>query len=293
VTNEVTGDEPENEEPESEEPESSEKYEERSVDRLIFFSDAVTAIAITLLALDLPAPNGATVSAFWASFRQNDGLYLAFLVSFVTIAASWSDHHDAFKHIKRGDPRLRYLNMIWLLMIILVPFATKLLTGNGQDDLTVHAFRWGFLRAGAGTDLGRVVRDGAAHGLASPGRLRKRGQGPQRLGLADLRAHARLRAVDPGLLRHYLRVGALDRRAGAGDPATPAVAPTRGGAGLVTRPERESSSVGWPWNHAYVQSGGSGACDLDLNLGDADGRADRRPARPQRQAGGDVRRRRA
>ena len=139
MTNEVTGDEPEHEEPES-----SEKYEERSADRLIFFSDAVTAIAITLLALDLPAPNGATVSAFWASFRQNDGTYLAFLVSFVTIAASWSDHHDAFKHIKRGDPRLRFLNMIWLLMIILVPFATKLLTGNGHDDLTVHAFRWGF-----------------------------------------------------------------------------------------------------------------------------------------------------
>ena len=139
MTNEVSPDEPEHEEPER-----FEKYEERSVERLVFFSDAVTAIAITLLALELPVPNGATVSAFWSSIRQNDGIYLAFLVSFVTIAASWSDHHDAFKHIRRGDPRLRNLNMIWLLMIILVPFATKLLTGDGHDNLTVHAFRWGF-----------------------------------------------------------------------------------------------------------------------------------------------------
>ena len=131
-------------EPEREEPERFEKYEERSVERLIFFSDAVTAIAITLLALDLPAPSGATVSAFWSSVRHNDGIYLAFLVSFVTIASSWSDHHDAFKHIRRADPRLRTLNMTWLLLIIIVPSATKLLTGNGHDELTVHAFRWGF-----------------------------------------------------------------------------------------------------------------------------------------------------
>jgi uncharacterized membrane protein len=172
VTNEVTGDEREHEEPEHEESESSEKYEERSVDRLIFFSDAVTAIAITLLALDLPAPNGATVSAFWASFRHNDGIYLAFLVSFVTIAGSWSDHHDAFKHIKRGDPRLRYVNMIWLLMIILVPFATKLLTGNGPDDLTVHAFRWGFyalVQVLTSAALFVMVRHIVSHHLEDPG----------------------------------------------------------------------------------------------------------------------------
>lgn len=122
----------------------AEKYETRAVERLIFFSDAVTAIAITLLAIDLPVPAGATAAAFWTSVRANDVVYLAFLVSFVTIAATWTSHHDAFRHVRRFDPRLRTLNMIWLLMIILVPFATKLLTGNGHDSLTVHAFRWGF-----------------------------------------------------------------------------------------------------------------------------------------------------
>ena len=153
MTSDATGGEhPPGEQPPGEQPPAApaaresadEKYESRAVERLIFFSDAVTAIAITLLAIDLPVPSGATTAAFWASVRQNDGVYLAFLVSFVTIAASWSSHHDAFRHLRRFDPRLRTMDMIWLLMIILVPFATKLLTGNGHDSPTVHALRWGF-----------------------------------------------------------------------------------------------------------------------------------------------------
>jgi uncharacterized membrane protein len=125
-------------------PHDEPEYERRSVERLVFFSDAVVAIAITLLAIDLPAPSGATAGAFWASARANDGVYLAFLVSFLSIAAAWSHHHDAFKYARRADSWLRNATMIWLLMIILIPFATKLLTGYGHDALTVHALRWGF-----------------------------------------------------------------------------------------------------------------------------------------------------
>jgi uncharacterized membrane protein len=173
VTDEVTSGKPEHKEPER-----FEKYEERSVERLIFFSDAVTAIAITLLALDLPAPGGATVSAFESSVRQHDLDYLAFLVSFITIAASWSDHHDAFKHIRRADAGLRNLNMFWLLTIIIVPSATKLLTGNGHDSLTVHAFRWGFyalVQVLTSAALFAMVRHMIAHHLQEPGTERQDG----------------------------------------------------------------------------------------------------------------------
>lgn len=64
--------------------------EERATDRLIFFTDAVVAIAITLLALELPVPSGRNVSEFWRSVREHHDEYLAFLISFFVISASWS-----------------------------------------------------------------------------------------------------------------------------------------------------------------------------------------------------------
>ncbi len=115
----------------------------RAADRLVFFSDAVAAIAITLLALDLPVPEGGSVSKFWASVQHNDGHYAAFLISFVVIAAAWSDHHDLFRYVRRTDSRLRMLDSVWLLTIILNPFATKLLLVSGQT-LDTDALRFGF-----------------------------------------------------------------------------------------------------------------------------------------------------
>jgi uncharacterized membrane protein len=118
--------------------------ESRARDRLTLFSDAVVAIAITLLAIDLPLPEGNTVTEFWASVRHNDAHYAAFLISFFAIAAAWRDHHDIFRYVTRVDSRLRMLNTFWLLMIVLNPFATKLLTAPGHPDLDTHALRFGF-----------------------------------------------------------------------------------------------------------------------------------------------------
>ena len=56
-------------------------YGARAADRLTLFSDAVVAIAITLLAIDLPVPEGPTVSVFLSSVRHNGDHYAAFLVS--------------------------------------------------------------------------------------------------------------------------------------------------------------------------------------------------------------------
>lgn len=132
------------------------EYESRGVERLTLFSDAVVAIAITLLAIDLPVPEGTTVSAFWASVQRNDGHYAAFLISFYVIAGAWSAHHDVFRYVRRTDARLRALNMTWLLTIVLNPFATRLLITSGPNpDFGVHALRFGFYA------LLQVVESGA------------------------------------------------------------------------------------------------------------------------------------
>jgi uncharacterized membrane protein len=138
-------------------------------------SDAVVAIAITLLAIDLPVPTGDTVSEFWSSVRHNPGHYAAFLISFLVIAAAWSHHHDIFRYARRMDSRLRTLIAAWLFMIILNPFATKLLTSQGNKNLDVHALRFGFyslLQALASVVLLAMLRHMVSHdqapGIAEP-----------------------------------------------------------------------------------------------------------------------------
>jgi uncharacterized membrane protein len=125
-------------------PSDEQRFESRATDRLMTFSDAVVAIAITLLALDLPVPTGNTMFGFWSSLRHDDGRYVSFLISFGVIAAAWSHHHEVFRYVDRIDSRLRTFDLFWLLLIVLIPFATKLLTVKGSGALGPHALRFGF-----------------------------------------------------------------------------------------------------------------------------------------------------
>ncbi|HEX4345016.1 MAG TPA: TMEM175 family protein [Solirubrobacteraceae bacterium] len=118
--------------------------ESGDADRLIAFADAVVAIAITLLALELPVPEGKTAHELLTSARHHQGDYLAFLVSFLVIAAMWARHHHVMRYAERSDDRLRSLNMVWLLAIVLNPFATDLIAVDAHDTAAAHALRFGF-----------------------------------------------------------------------------------------------------------------------------------------------------
>jgi len=125
---------------ESEQPEQAEETL-FSVERLTFFSDAVVAIAMTLLALELPVPGADArlpVSNHQllqdvVSYPARD-TYLAFLISFVVIARSWTGHHQLFGYVRTLAPGLMRWNLLWLLMIVITPFATKVLTRNGAFE---------------------------------------------------------------------------------------------------------------------------------------------------------------
>jgi uncharacterized membrane protein len=99
--------------------------------RLIFFSDAVVAIAITLLALNLRAPSGSSNAAVWRSLTSHGTDYLAFLISFTVIATYWRAHHRLFRYLAKLDRAIILLDMGWLLMIVIEPFATRVLSGAG------------------------------------------------------------------------------------------------------------------------------------------------------------------
>jgi uncharacterized membrane protein len=102
-----------------------------SADRLTFFGDAVVAIALTLLALELPVPEGSTNSELWHSATSHRESYLVFMISFVVIAAHWRSHHRVFRYVTATNSRLTALTMYWLLMLVITPFATDVIGGHG------------------------------------------------------------------------------------------------------------------------------------------------------------------
>src|SRR5512137_1560994 len=95
-------------------------YSDRSgLERIFLFTDAVMAIAITLLVLDLrvpegPAGLGRALIALWPS-------YLSYLLSFVIIGNYWLSHHRLFRAIGRYDDRLVWLSLLFLFFIALLP----------------------------------------------------------------------------------------------------------------------------------------------------------------------------
>jgi uncharacterized membrane protein len=109
---------------------------EFTAERLIFFSDAVVAIAITLLAFELPLPlpnatNATTDAQLLDALPGKGTAYLAFLIGFVVIGSHWRAHHRLFRSVTRLDPVVTTLNMVWLFLIVIQPVATRVLAGNG------------------------------------------------------------------------------------------------------------------------------------------------------------------
>jgi uncharacterized membrane protein len=113
---------------------------ERDPARLVFFSDAVFAIAVTLLVLEIRPPEDTRhllhgLAALWPS-------YLAYAISFLLIGQVWANHHVMFDHIRSADRTVLFLNTLLLMDIAFLPFAASVLsaafrTGHGQRTAVV------------------------------------------------------------------------------------------------------------------------------------------------------------
>jgi uncharacterized membrane protein len=107
--------------------------------RVVAFSDGVIAIAITLLvlALDVPdVPNGDLAEALGEQWRQ----YLAFVLSFALIGRFWIVHHRAFTLLERFDGTLMVLNLCFLALIVVMPFATTLVSDYEDDPVCIVVY---------------------------------------------------------------------------------------------------------------------------------------------------------
>jgi uncharacterized membrane protein len=114
--------------------------------RLEAFSDGVIAVAITLLVLDIkiPPPPNANLGHALAQQWPN---YLAYVTSFLTIGIIWVNHHRMIERLRVPDHTVLVLNLLLLLTICLLPFATSLVAS--------------YLRESAGEHLAAAVYSGA------------------------------------------------------------------------------------------------------------------------------------
>ena len=106
--------------------------------RLEAFSDAVFAIALTLLIIDIKVPEVEGVHSkkeLWNAFAHGWPSWLAFFISFLTILISWVAHNHAFKLIGKSSNKLIYANALLLLSIITLPFFTNVLAAYIKTEL--------------------------------------------------------------------------------------------------------------------------------------------------------------
>lgn len=103
----------------------------RGFDRVVNFSDAVVAIAITILVLPLvdEASNigHADVDPFLVGVVPQ---LTVFILSFAVIANYWFHHHNLFDQLKQVDRKLMLLNTMWLFGIVFIPFPTALIVDS-------------------------------------------------------------------------------------------------------------------------------------------------------------------
>ncbi len=100
------------------------------LERIVFFSDAVMAIVSTILVIELALPELSGVDlanelpTILISLLPK---FLSYALSFMIIGSFWVRHHRIFSYIRKYDYRLIWLNIIFLLFLALIPFATGVL----------------------------------------------------------------------------------------------------------------------------------------------------------------------
>ncbi|MET1007361.1 MAG: TMEM175 family protein [Propionibacteriaceae bacterium] len=113
--------------------------QQRGLDRIVNLSDAVVAIAATLLVLplvdsaqELLGQSGREVLA------ENTNNLLAFVLSFAVICRLWLVHHELYRGVIGFNHALIWANFLWVLCIAFLPFPTELISA-GIHDTTNNA----------------------------------------------------------------------------------------------------------------------------------------------------------
>ena len=135
--------------------------------RLVAFSDAVFAITVTLLVLEIRPPADYTnllhgLAALWPS-------YLAYALTFLFIGQVWANHHVMFDHIRAADRVILLLNTLLLMIAAFLPFTTSVLAGalRSGHGLRVAVFFYGIAFDATALTFNAVWQYAGRHRLLS------------------------------------------------------------------------------------------------------------------------------
>jgi uncharacterized membrane protein len=106
--------------------------------RLEAFSDGVLAVAITLLVLDITVPKPSSRYTLAHELAMNWPHYAAYATSFITIGIIWINHHLMVNRLQRANHTVLVLNLLLLLSIGVLPFATSLMAAYLKQPNDQH-----------------------------------------------------------------------------------------------------------------------------------------------------------
>jgi uncharacterized membrane protein len=135
------------------------------VSRIVFFNDAIFAIAMTVLVLNFRVPEGLQGNAeprLATLLGDHWDDFVAYFISFSILAFYWVAHHRLFGRVQRADHRLLYLNLIFLAFIALLPFPSELLQHYGDTEAAVVLWA-GVIAAAGAAFTALAIHVGRAH----------------------------------------------------------------------------------------------------------------------------------
>jgi uncharacterized membrane protein len=128
----------------------------RAFDRLINMSDAIVAVAMTVNVLSIVGIRRVSNSeSVWTVFTDHGGQIGSFCFTFIIVGLMWLSHNRILNHMRGFDATVFWLNLVWLLLIALLPWPTTMYglslvfgrAGDVSDYAGVGLFYWGTLAA--------------------------------------------------------------------------------------------------------------------------------------------------
>ena len=114
-------------------------------DRVAFFSDAVYAIAMTLLIVPievphLPESDADNVAAMWAAIQELFPSLFSFFLAFWLLGRFWLAHHGFVSSLRAVNRTFMAMNLVYLAFVASLPFPSALLGRDGSNPVSVVLF---------------------------------------------------------------------------------------------------------------------------------------------------------